>query len=217
MEPINICIVDDHTLFRKAIIRLVSSFKRIGQISEAENGKICLDLLKKAPLLPDVVLLDLDMPVMNGVDTAEAIRLKYPDLKIIILTMHDNQKYMMHMIEIGVHSFLLKDCDPDELEKAISAVVDKEYYHNDMMVTAMRRSVKIKSERPSFEKIAELTEREREVFMLICTELSLRDIGARLSVTEKTIYAHKANILQKLGLKNTVGMIKYAFDNGILS
>jgi DNA-binding NarL/FixJ family response regulator len=131
--------------------------------------------------------------------------------------MHDNQKYMMHMIEIGVHSFLLKDCDPDELEKAISAVVDREYYHNDMMVSAMRRSVKIKSERPSFEKIADLTEREREVFMLICTELSLREIGARLSVAEKTIYAHKANILQKLGLKNTVGMIKYAFDNGILS
>ncbi len=217
MEAINICIVDDHTLFRKAMIRLVSSFTRIGQISEAENGKICLDLLKKAPQLPDVVLLDLDMPVMNGVDTAEAIRLKYPDLKIIILTMHDNQKYMMHMIEIGVHSFLLKDCDPDELERAISAVVDKEYYHNDMMVTAMRRSVKIKSERPSFDKITELTEREREVFMLICTELSLRDIGARLAVTEKTVYAHKANILQKLGLKNTVGMIKYAFDNGILS
>jgi DNA-binding CsgD family transcriptional regulator len=86
-----------------------------------------------------------------------------------------------------------------------------------MMVSAMRRSVKIKSERPSFEKIADLTEREREVFMLICTELSLREIGARLSVAEKTIYAHKANILQKLGLKNTVGMIKYAFDNGILS
>jgi two-component system, NarL family, response regulator DegU len=217
MEAINICIVDDHTLFRKAIIRLVSSFTRIGQISEAENGKICLDLLRKAPLLPDVVLLDLDMPVMNGVDTAEAIRLKYPDMKIIILTMHDNQKYMMHMIEIGVHSFLLKDCDPDELEKAISAVVDREYYHNDMMVSAMRRSVKVKSERPSFNKLTELTDREREIFMLICSELSLKDISIKLSVSERTIHTHKANIQSKLGLKNTVSMIKFAFDSGFIS
>jgi two-component system response regulator DegU len=217
MEAINICIVDDHTLFRKAIIRLVSSFTRIGQISEAENGKVCLDLLRKAQRLPDVVLLDLDMPVMNGVDTAEAIRLKYPDMKIIILTMHDNQKYMMHMIEIGVHSFLLKDCDPDELEKAISAVVDREYYHNDMMVSAMRRSVKVKSERPSFNKLTELTDREREIFMLICSELSLKDISIKLSVSERTVHAHKANIQSKLGLKNTVSMIKFAFDSGFMS
>ncbi len=217
MEAIDICIVDDHTLFRKAIIRLVSSFTRIGQISEAENGKVCLDLLRKAQRLPDVVLLDLDMPVMNGVDTAEAIRLKYPEMKIIILTMHDNQKYMMHMIEIGVHSFLLKDCDPDELEKAISAVVDREYYHNDMMVSAMRRSVKVKSERPSFNKLTELTDREREIFMLICSELSLKDISIKLSVSERTVHAHKANIQSKLGLKNTVSMIKFAFDSGFMS
>lgn len=217
MEAIDICIVDDHTLFRKAIIRLVSSFTRIGQISEAENGKVCLDLLRKAQRLPDVVLLDLDMPVMNGVDTAEAIRLKYPEMKIIILTMHDNQKYMMHMIEIGVHSFLLKDCDPDELEKAISAVVDREYYHNDMMVSAMRRSVKVKSERPSFNKLTELTDREREIFMLICSELSLKDISIKLSVSERTVHAHKANIQSKLGLKNTVSMIKFAFDSGFIS
>ena len=131
--------------------------------------------------------------------------------------MHDNQKYMMHMIEIGVHSFLLKDCDPDELERAIYSVIDKDYYHNDMMVAAMRRSVKIKSERPSFNKLAELTDREREIFMLICTEMSLKDISTKLSVSERTIHTHKANIQQKLGLKNTVSMIKFAYDNGFIA
>ncbi len=184
---------------------------------EAENGKACLELIKKSATQPDVVLLDLDMPVMNGVDTAEAIRQRYPDIKIIILTMHDNQKYMMHMIEIGVHSFLLKDCEPDELERAICAVVDKDYYHNDMMVAAMRRSVKLKSERPSFNKLTELTDREREIFMLICSEMSLKDISLKLSVSERTIHTHKANIQQKLGLKNTVSMIKFAYDNGFIS
>ncbi len=217
MDPISICIVDDHTLFRKAMIRLVSSFSRIKMITEAENGKICLEQLKKATQLPDVVLLDLDMPVMNGVDTAETIRQKYPDVKIIILTMHDNQKYMMHMIEIGVHSFLLKDSNPDELERAIYSVVDKDYYHNDMIVAALKRSVKLKSERPSFNKLTELTEREREIFILICSEMSLKDIGLKLSVSEKTIHAHKANIQQKLGLKNTVSMIKFAYDHGFIS
>jgi two-component system, NarL family, response regulator DegU len=217
MEAINICLVDDHTLFRKAMMRLLATFGRIGDITDAENGQVCLDLLKKAPVLPDVVLLDLDMPVMNGVDTAEAIRQKYPDLKIIILTMHDNQRYMMHMIELGVHSFLLKDCSADELERAIHAVVDKEYYHNDLMVAALRRSVKVKSERPSFNKLVELTDREREIFMLICAEMSLKDISTKLSVSERTIHAHKSNIQQKLNLKNTVSMIKFAYENGFLS
>jgi DNA-binding NarL/FixJ family response regulator len=217
METINLCVVDDHNLFREALISLLVSFKRIGTIVDAANGQACLDLIKKSHTRPDLVLLDLDMPVLNGVETAEILRQKYPDIKIIILTMHDNSKYMMHMIEMGVHSFMLKDCGADELERAINSVMDKDYYHNDLMVAMMRRSVKIKSERPSFNKLVELTDREREIFMLMCSELSLKDIGAKLSVAEKTIYAHKANIMQKLNLKNTVSMIKYAYDNGLLS
>ena len=216
MEVINICLVDDHTLFRTAMMRLLATFGRVGTITDAENGQACLELLKKATILPDVVLLDLDMPVMNGVDTAEIIRQKYPDIKIIILTMHDNQRYIMHMIEMGVHSFLLKDCAADELEKAIHAVVDKDYYHSYLMVAALRRSVKAKSERPLFNRLAELTEREREIFLLICAEHSLKDISVKLSVAERTVHTHKANIQQKLNLKNTVSMIKFAYENGFL-
>jgi DNA-binding NarL/FixJ family response regulator len=217
MDTIHICLVDDHNLFRKALIRLIKTFSRIGEILEAQNGQICLELIRKATTLPHVIILDLDMPVMNGVDTAEILRQKYPEIKIIILTMHENQRYMMHMIEIGVHSFLLKDCDPDELERAIHSVVDKEYYHNDLMVAALRRSVKVKSERPSFNKLTELTDREREIFMLICSEMSLKDISVKLNVSERTVHAHKSNIQQKLGLKNTVSIVKFAYENGFLT
>ena len=106
MRKINICVVDDHNLFRKAIVRLIKTFDRVGNVTDAGSGKDCLELFKKH--VPDVVLLDLEMPVMNGVDTAEILIAKYPKLKIIILTMHDSENYIIHLIEMGVHSFLLK-------------------------------------------------------------------------------------------------------------
>jgi DNA-binding NarL/FixJ family response regulator len=140
MQKIDVCVVDDHQIFRKAMMRLLAMFPRIGEVTEAENGSACLQ--KMAERLPHVVLLDLEMPVMNGIDCASQLIQKYPDLKIIILTMHDSEKYMLYMLELGVNSFLLKNTDPDELERAIYSVVDKDFYHNDLLVTVLRKSMK---------------------------------------------------------------------------
>jgi two-component system response regulator DegU len=216
MARINICLVDDHQIFRKAMMRLVKTFNRIGDVTEAGNGNECLELLKQN--LPDVVLLDLEMPGMNGLECAEHLLQKYPDLKIIILTMHDSERYMAYMLELGVHSFLLKNTAPEELEKAISSVVDLDFYHNDVLSSVIRRSLKekLKKERPNFGAKAELTDREREVLRLICEELTFKEISDRLSVNEKTIYTHKSNIQDKLGVKGTVGLVKAAYEMGIL-
>ncbi len=122
---IDICIADDHKIFRKAMIRLLKTFKRSGEIFEAGNGEECLQQVKEKK--PHLVLLDLEMPVMNGSQCAEQLLRKFPDIKIIVLTMHDSEKYMVYMLELGVHSFLLKNTDPEELEKAISSVVDHDF------------------------------------------------------------------------------------------
>lgn len=212
-KPIRMCIADDHNLFRKAMARMLRTFDRIEYVGEANNGKELVNLLKSD--LFHVVLLDLEMPVMNGAEAAEQILSKYPDVKVIVLTNHESESYMLHMLELGVHSFLLKNVDPDELERAIYSVVDKDFFHNDLLASVLRRS--IQGMRPSFNDEVELSDREKTVLKLICEEVPLKEISVRLSVSEKTIYSHKANIQSKLGVKNTVGMIKYAFHHGYIS
>lgn len=217
LPKIDIYVVDDHLIFRRALCQMVGTFPRIGRVSEAENGQKCLELV--AQRQPHVVLLDLEMPIMNGVDCAEQLVLKYPDVKVIILTMHDSEKYMLHMMEIGVHSFLLKNTDPDELERAIYSVVDKDFYHNDLLVSVLRKSMrsKLKSKRPDFSPSSVLTEREHEVLRMICEEKSIKEIALQLDVTEKTIHTHKLNIQTKLEVKSTVGMVRVAYELGVIS
>ena len=196
------------------MVRLLKTFKRVDQVWEAQHGKELIQLLTKHK--PDVLLLDLEMPVMNGVETAEYIIPKYPDMKIVVLTQHDSEKFMLHMLEMGVHSFLLKNANPDELEKAILSVYEKDFYHNDLISAVMRKSLSLRSEKPLFSKVGELSEREKEIFRLICEEYSLKEISQKLNISEKTIHSHKANIQAKLGVRNTVGMIKFAYENGLL-
>ncbi|MEY4930274.1 MAG: hypothetical protein RI909_998 [Bacteroidota bacterium] len=215
-SKIDICVVDDHHIFRKAVCQLLKTFPRIGEVSDAENGLKCLELVAKNN--PHVVLLDLEMPVMNGLDCAEQLILKYPDLKIVILTMHDNEKSILHMIEIGVNSFLLKNSDPAELERAIYAVVDRDFYHNDLLVSVLRKGMRsqLKARRPDFSPDAVLTDREQEILRLFCEDRSTKEIASLLGITEKTVFTHKLNIQTKLEVKTTVGMVRAAYEMGII-
>src|SRR5882672_3336680 len=140
MQKIDICLTDDHQIFRKAMVKLLKTFSRVGEIHEAGNGEECLLKIKEKK--PQVVLLDLNMPLMDGSKCAESLIKKFPDVKIIILTSHDSEKYMLHMLELGVNSFLLKNTDPEELEKAIYSVVDNDFYHNELLNSVIRKSLK---------------------------------------------------------------------------
>jgi DNA-binding NarL/FixJ family response regulator len=196
------------------MINLIKVFPRVGEVTEAGNGRDFIEQNKKK--WPDVVLLDLEMPRMNGVETVEYLIPNAPDIKIIILTQHDSERYMLHMLEMGVHSFLLKNTNPDELERAIYAVVDKDFYQNDLLASVIRKSLqsKIRRERPQFEM--PLSEREREVVRLICEELTHQEIGKRLSLSEFTVRNHHRNILAKLGLKKTIGLVRFAYEHGLI-
>jgi len=215
MKQLKVYIADDHTLFRKAMVNLLRSFERITDVKDAENGKELLTLIKYE--MPDVVIVDLQMPVMDGTETSTIILQKYPDVKIIILTMHDSNKFILHMMDLGVHAFLLKNTEPDELEKAIYAVADKDFYHNDLVAAVLRKNVTEKrmSQRPTFQ-LPELTEREKEVLLLICQELTMKEIGQRLFLSENTVRNHRVNIMEKVGVNNIVGLVKYAYDTGVV-
>lgn len=208
-------IADDHTLFRKAMANLLLTFDKVIEVKDAENGKELLALIKNSA--PDVAIVDLQMPIMDGAETCEHIINKYPDVKIIVLTMHDSGKFILQMMEMGVHAFLLKSSEPEELKKAIYAVVEKDFYHNDLVASALRKDVKNRKTRPKnmFEHI-ELTDREKEILLLICQELTMKEIGQRLFLSENTVRNHRVNIMEKIGVNNIVGLVKYAYDSGLV-
>lgn len=216
MKKYKVYIADDHTLFRKAMANLLRTFDRVHEVKDAENGKELLTMIKYDE--PDVAIVDLQMPIMDGAETSEQIIKRNPNVKIIILTMHDSAKYILHMMELGVHAFLLKNTEPDELEKAIYAVVEKDFYHNDLVASVLRKNVTEKKagQRPMFRQ-AELTEREKEILALICRELTIREIGQRLSLSENTVRNHRVNIMDKVGVNNTVGLVKFAYEAGIVN
>ena len=215
-KKLKVYLADDHTLFRKAMVNLIQTFSKVSEVKDAENGKELLTLMKYGE--PDVVIVDLQMPVMDGVETSENVLKRFPTTKIIILTMHDSDKYILHMIEMGVHAFLLKNTDPDELETAIYHVVEKDFYHNELVANVLRKNVldKKSAQRPLFRQ-ANLTEREKEILLLICQELTNREIGQRLSLSENTVRNHRVHIMEKIGVNNMVGLVKFAYDTGLVS
>jgi len=216
MKKFKVYIADDHTLFRKAMVNLLRTFDRVSEVKDAENGKELLTMVKYEE--PDVAIVDLQMPIMDGAETCENIIKRHPHVKIIILTMHDSNKYILHMMEMGVHAFLLKNTEPDELEKAIYAVAEKDFYHNDLVAAVLRKNVTEKKagQRPNFRQ-ADLTEREKDILALICRELTIREIGQKLSLSENTVRNHRVNMMEKVGVNNTVGLVKYAYEAGIVS
>lgn len=214
-SKLSVYIADDHTLFRKAMVNLLQSFARVREVRDAENGRDLLVLMKSAP--PDVAIVDLQMPVMDGVETCENISKKFPGVKMIVLTMHNSDRYILHMIELGVHAFLLKNTEPEDLEKAIYDVVDQDFHHNELVAAVLRKNVieQKTAQRPVFQQ-ANLTEREREILLLVCQELTMKEIAARLSISENTVRNHRVSIMEKVGTDNVIGLVRFAYNNGLL-
>ena len=214
-EKLKVYIADDHTIFRKAMVSLLQSFPRIGTVKDAENGRELLSLVKEEE--PDIVLLDLQMPIMDGSETCENLYNKYPDVRVIVLSMHDSERYIQHMMDLGARAFLFKNVEPDELEQAIYSVADKDFYHNELIASILRKSLREKHnlKKPDFKQ--ELTEREREILLLICQEYSTKEISSRLSLSDRTVENHRAKIMEKTGVKNIVGIVRYAYEQGMLT
>ncbi|MBL6446317.1 response regulator transcription factor [Fulvivirga sp. 29W222] len=217
MNQIKVYIADDQTLFRKGMGRLVRSFPNVSEVKEASNGKELLELIKEEE--PDVILMDLEMPVMDGIEATEKVINRYPNIKIVVLSMHDTQQHIFYLMELGAHAFLLKNAEPEEVQEAILAVMKNDFYQNEIVVNALRKGAmdKKKSEgRPVFQSNVTLTDRETEILLLICRELTMKEIGEKLSLSEKTIHNHRARIMDKLGVRNTVGLVRFAYDTGLL-
>lgn len=213
-RQIKLAVVDDQHLFRKGLISLIGEFDELQVVAEASNGSELLDQVRINK--PDVVLLDLEMPIMDGIETTVNLNKKYPDIKVLILTMHNDEEIILHLIEKGAHGFLLKDNSIETIVDAIYAVTESGYYFNDhiskVMVKGLMKSQKIK---PGFLD-AGLSEREIEVVKLICKEYTNREIADKLFISVRTVDGHREKILQKTKAKNTAGIVMYAVKHNLL-
>jgi len=210
----SIIIVDDHLIFRQGLKAMISAENIATIIGEASNGVDFLKLLTVNK--PDLVLMDIDMPQMNGMEaTLKAIEM-IPDIKIIALTMFGDEEYYYRMIELGVKGFILKSAGIAELERAISDVSKgKSYFSNELLQRIIQNFSKNSTQKKQVHK--DLSEREIEVLSYICKGLTTTEIAEILCLSPKTIKSHRANILEKTACKNTPTLILYALKNKIIN
>ncbi len=216
MQPITIGLVDDHHLFREGIKLLLHKMQHISLVLEAVNGKDLLEKLHNE--VPDVLLLDLEMDTMDGMETTTIIRETYPDIKIIILTMHKEERMISHMIEMGVNGYLLKDTTQQELEEAIQSVYDTEFYFNSFVSKAIANGLRHKNKvKPRLGTEVFISNREQEVLELIAKECTTPEIAEKLFISTRTVEGHRKNLISKFGVKNTAGLLIKAIRQGFIS
>lgn len=219
MRKIKVAVCDDHNLFRAGVVSILSLVPDFDLMLEAANGQELIDKLPRKT--PDVVLLDLQMPVMDGTATADYLRENYPLIKIIVITMHDEDRMVLHLLEKGVSGYLLKDTEPAEMERAIRKVMDEGIYLTEFVSKAMLRKMTNKTavvKQPSafYNSKVLLSEREKEVLKLICEGFSTQEVSEKIFLSPRTVEGHRLRILEKTGTRNTAGMVAYAFKNDLI-
>ncbi len=207
-----IILVDDHTLFRNGLKILLNNLKGYRVVGEASNGKEFLALLET--VTPDLVLLDIEMPVMDGIDAAELAMQRYPLLKIITLSMYGEEDYYYKMVNAGVKGFVLKNSDIKEVKAALETVFEGgSYFSSELLENLVNNLKTIKKDKESH---TDLSDRELEILVLICQGYSNQEIADQLFISKRTVDKHRANILEKSESKNTAQLVVYAIKNKLV-
>jgi DNA-binding NarL/FixJ family response regulator len=213
-KEIRVVIAEDHELVRQGFIVLIEEHPRIKVVGQACNGKELLDVLKTTEA--DVVITDLEMPVMNGDEAFIIIRQRFSDIKVIILSMHYTDALVTDFISKGAAAYLGKGCNDEEFGIAICSAYDKGYYYNNENALAMSKQLQGQSTFTPFNKIT-LTEREIEILKCICEDMTNKEIAERLKIEPTTVDFHRQNIYKKTNCKKPAGLALYAVRNGLIS
>lgn len=216
MNNIKVVLADDHSLFRKGMAKLIGEIPGMEVIFGAPDGEELMRFLKVTEEKPSIILMDLNMPKLNGVDATPLIRKHYPGIKIIVLSVHDEEHFIVRMIENGADGYLFKNAEIEEVEKALKDVMSNGFYLNEKMIAAIRKATSFKNKKASFSNTVHLTDRELEVLRLICGELTAAEIAVKLFLSNRTIEGHRQNLLDKTGARNTAGLVIYAIKNKLL-
>lgn len=217
-DIIKIVLADDEVLFRKGIAFILERQKNMNVIFEASNGEELISFLEEQTTLPDIVIIDLKMPIINGVEATKIIRATFPDVKVIALTSYHTKSFIANMIDIGAVSYLVKNTTPQELITTINEVYTTGFYYNDYVLKVIHECIIIpkKKTKSRFDD-EQLTNREVEVLKLICKQHSGVEIAEKLFLSSRTVEGHRNNLLKKTECKNMIGLIIYAIQNEYVS
>lgn len=215
---IHIAIADDHALFCDGLKLIINSRPDFELVLEAHNGQELLDGIRTLKTPPDVVLLDLKMPVKDGIETTIELRAIYPQIRILILTMLDQNDYIIHLLDLGASGYLLKNSSAQEVLLAIENVVQKGFYFGDHVSQVMLDGLKRKRAiPPSINAVNKFSSRELEVCDLMKEGLTTQEIADRLFISNRTVETHRKNLMEKFGVKNSAGVIYRALKEGLLT
>ena len=213
MSKIKITLVDDHALFRNGLRILLDTNKNFKVIFEAENGKEFLENLENN--IPDIVLMDINMPIMDGIEATQIANDRYPDIKVIALTMFGEEEYYYKMINAGAKGFILKNSEINEVIEAINQVmIGNSYFSQELLYKVIKS---FKPHKEPIQESANLSKRELQVLEEICNGLSNQEIADNLFISKRTVDKHRANLLSKTNSKNTANLIMYAIKNKLVS
>ena len=212
-----VAVTDDHVLLRNGLANLIRSFDQYEVVFEADNGKDFLTKLDKNSL-PDIVLMDINMPEMDGYETALWLKRNHPDVKVLALSMYDNENAIIRMLKNGAKGYILKDIDPAEFRVALDSLVRKGYYYSELVTGKLIHAVNHLDEPDQpIKNITTLNDREIDFLKYACTEMTYKEIADKMFLSPRTIDGYRDALFEKLNCKTRVGLVMYAIKNGIVS
>lgn len=215
MDIVKVAIADDHKIFRKGVILSLRQYTNIKFVQEAENGQELIDGLAESN--PDVVLLDLKMPVKDGIETTKYINKHFPSIRIIILTMYEDERFVGHLMDSGANGYLLKSTEPAEIKKAISDVMRTGFYLNNFVNKILiKKNYSKQKFNPNLNSEIVISEREKEVLTLVCMEYTAQEIAQKMEISARTVEAIKDRLMERFGVKNSVGLVFYSMKNSLI-
>lgn len=212
-----IALVDDHVLLRRGLANLIRNFGGYAISIEALNGK---DLIRQLcpHCLPDLVLLDVNMPEMDGYDTALWLKCNYPEIKTLALSMYDTDNSIIRMLKNGVKGYILKDVEPAELKLALDSIIHKGFYYSEMVTGKLIHTINtLDQPEQTVRHLFTLNDRELEFLRLVCTEYTYKEIAVQMYLSPRTIDGYRDSLFEKLNVKTRIGLVMYAIRNGIVS
>jgi two-component system, NarL family, response regulator NreC len=213
MEPYRIVLADEHLLFRQGMKRIINETPEMKVVGEANDGQEAIELVKK--LLPNLAILDISMPKLSGIEACREIRGLFPAVKILVLTMHKDREYLYHAISAGAQGYLLKEDSDEELFAAIGTIRKGAIYVTKALAGVVSTDISALFRGGEGHLPRSLTAREREVLKFICEGKSNSEVAEVLRISVRTVETHRANMMNKLDLKNTAELVRYAMQNGL--
>jgi DNA-binding NarL/FixJ family response regulator len=216
MEKIKLAIADDHKIFRNGLKATLEDCENFDLVLEASNGKQLTAML--TDVTPDVILMDIKMPEMDGIQTTAFVKQKYKHIKVLALSMFNEDKYIVDMMKAGASGYLLKNAEPEEIIEAISTVYHKDYYFNEhLSITLIKQLAGNNQPGNVAQSLADFNEREIEVLRLVCQEYSNQEIADKICLSIRTVEGYRARLFEKTRSKNLVGLVIFAIKTGIIN